>query len=122
LRADINTYGITLAQVLDMVKGGEFRGPHYDAMVKLWAAQGATLVGDAATFESLCFQNGEANSNDIANSLARGQSQTKWLFIIAFLLSLALTLRMIFRVKQMVSLSAADSAVASAGARSLGAS
>jgi hypothetical protein len=112
LQADVDTYGVTLAQVLDMVKGGEVKGPHYDEMVKLWAAKGATMVGDAGALESLCFRNGEANSNEIADSLVRGQAQARWLFVVAFLLSLALTFRIISRVKQMLIPTRAASAVA----------
>jgi hypothetical protein len=120
LQADIDTYGITLAQVLDMVKGGETKGPRYDAMVKLWAAKGATMVGDAAALENLCFRNGEANSNEIAQSLVRGQAQTRLLFVLAFLLSLALTFRLIYQIKKMANPAPRVAAVAfSDGATSL---
>lgn len=90
LQQDIDNYGVTLAATLNMVQGGETKGPHYDALVKEWAARGATMVADSAGVESLTFHSGEVNTQDIANALKSGQRNAFLAFGACFLLSLLL--------------------------------
>jgi hypothetical protein len=86
LQKDFASYTEALSATLAMVQGGELKGPHYDAMVKEWAARGAVMVKDAATVENLTFETGEANTKDIAHQLSKGQDDVLLLLAVSLVL------------------------------------
>ena len=99
LQADFQTYGVALDATLKMVQGGEVRGSHFDEQVKQWAADGAVMVGDAGTVETLCFRLGEANTVEILNSLHNGEVGAVIIFLLSLCSSLALTITLMRRLE-----------------------
>ncbi len=91
LQADIDSYGVILADTLKMVQNGERAGsPNYDAHVKAWAASGLVMVTDAGNVETLCASTSEASTNSIVKLLKNAEALELGLLCVSFLVSVIL--------------------------------
>ena len=100
LRADFNSYDPALRDTLQMVQNGEFKGAHYDAQVKEWAARGAIMVSDAGNVQTLAATSSEASTDQMVNSVKLAEKRILLLFAGGFLLCVAAAFLLAGKIKQ----------------------
>jgi len=100
LRADLNAYDPALHATLQMVQMGEFKGAHYDAQVKEWAARGAVMVTDAGNVETLASATSEASTDRMVTSVKLAEVRVLLIFAVGLLLCVVSTTALVGKLNQ----------------------
>ena len=100
LKADLNAYGVVLAQTLKTVQDGHHAGsPAFDDQVKLWAEQGGILVTDAGKVQKLAASASEASTDYIVNSLKDTAARELRYLLSSLLLAIAIAWILTIRIR-----------------------
>ncbi len=100
LQADLDAYGIVLAEVLKTVQDGHRAGsPVYDDQVKAWAEQGGIMVTDAGKVQALAASASEASTDAIVKSLKDTAARELRYLLSSLLLAIAIAWILTIRIR-----------------------